>query len=85
MPGKQRIGCHERPELNKSPTTKDLGLHGQSYPLFVGESQSLSFELLFENTILFYQIVDDRLLVAFKPVGQGNYGGGERVTKVCIG
>ena len=43
------------------------------YPLFVGEPKPMSFELLFENTVLPDQIVDDRLLVAFKPAGQGNY------------
>jgi hypothetical protein len=46
---------------------EDLGLHGQSYPLFVGEPRALSFELLLENTVLFDEIVDHRLLLAVKP------------------
>jgi hypothetical protein len=50
-----------------------LGFHGQSYPLFVGEPKPLSFELLLENTVLFDEIVDDRLLVSTEPAGQGDY------------
>jgi len=44
----------------------------QPYPLFVGEPKPLSFELLLEYTVLFDEIVYDRLLVAVKPAGQGN-------------
>jgi len=45
----------------------------QSHPLFVGEPEPLSFELLLENTVLFDEVVDDRLLVTVKPTGQGDY------------
>ena len=67
MPGKQRIGGHKRLEVIKQPAANGLGFHGQSYPLFVGEPKPLSFELLLENTVLFYKIIDDCLLVAVKP------------------
>ncbi|MEN8206773.1 MAG: hypothetical protein ABFS24_12290 [Pseudomonadota bacterium] len=73
VPGEQHIGCHKRLQFIKCPATKHLGLHGQSYPLFIGESKPLSFELILENTVLFDEIVDDRLLLAVKPAGQGNY------------
>ena len=73
MPGEQRIGCHQRLQVIKCPATKDLGFHGQSYPLFVGEPKPLSFELLLENTVLFDGIIDDYLLLAVEPAGQGNY------------
>ncbi|MGB7934262.1 MAG: hypothetical protein WCH04_18970 [Gammaproteobacteria bacterium] len=73
MPGKQRIGYHKRLELIKPPTTKNLGFRGQSHSLFIGEPKPLSFELLFENTVLFDQIVDDHQLVVVKPTGQGDY------------
>ena len=56
---------------------------GQSYPLFVGEPKSLSFELLFENTVLFDEIVDDRLLVVVKPADQGNNEEVEGLYDVC--
>jgi hypothetical protein len=38
---------------------------------------------LLENTVLFDEIVDDRLLVAVKPAGQGNYEEMERLYDVC--
>ncbi|MEN8106702.1 MAG: hypothetical protein ABFS22_01705 [Pseudomonadota bacterium] len=73
VPGKQGIRSNKRFEFIKQPATKDFGFHGQSYPLFVGEPKPLPFELILENTVLFYKIVDDPLLVAVKPAGQGNY------------
>jgi len=45
VPGEQRIGCHQRLQFIKCPATQHFGLHGQAYPLFVGESKPLSFEL----------------------------------------
>ncbi len=73
MPGQQCIGCHQRLQLIKHPAPQRLGLHGQSYPLFIGESKPLPFQLLLEKTVLFYKIVDDRLLVPTEPTGQGDY------------
>ena len=72
VPGKQRIWCHKRLGFIKQPATKDPGFPGQSYPLFVGEPKPPSFELILENTVLFDEIVDDRLLVVVKPADQGN-------------
>jgi hypothetical protein len=39
--------------------------------------------LLFENTVLFDEIVNDRLLVAVNPTGQGDYEKMERLYGVC--
>jgi hypothetical protein len=69
MPGKQRIGCHKRLDFIEHSAAKDLGLHGKSYPLFVGELQPLYFKLILKYTIFFNEIVDDRLLTAVKPAG----------------
>jgi len=64
---------------SKCPATKYLAFHGQSNPLFVGEPKPLSFELLLEHTVLFDEIVDDRLLVSVKPTGQCDYEEVERL------
>jgi len=58
--------------LPECPATQHLSLHGQSYPLFVGKQKSLSSELLLENSVLFHEIVDDRLLLSIKPACQGD-------------
>ncbi len=83
MSGKQRIGCHKRLQLIKRPAPNHLGLHGQSYPLLVGESKPLSFELILEHTVLFDEIIDDRLLLAVKPACQGDYNEVERLDGDC--
>jgi len=49
----------------------------------IGEPKPLSFELILKNTVLFDEIVDDRLLVAIKPACQGNYEEMERLYDVC--
>jgi hypothetical protein len=67
------LSPNNRLNFIKQPAAKDLGFHGQSHPLFVGEPKPLSFKLILENTVLFDEIVYDRLLVAIKPTGQGNY------------
>jgi len=46
-------------------------LHGRLYPLPISEPKPLSFELILENTVLFDEIVNDRLLMAVKPTGLG--------------
>ena len=48
-------------------------IHRCAYPLFIGEPKPLSFELLLEHTVLFDEIIDDRLLLAVKPAGQHDY------------
>ncbi|MEA2080245.1 MAG: hypothetical protein U9P00_10390 [Pseudomonadota bacterium] len=73
MPSKQSIWSNKRFEFIKQPAAKDFGFHGQPYPLFVSKPKPLSFELLLENTVLFDEIVDNRLLVAVKPTGQSDY------------
>jgi hypothetical protein len=83
VPGKQGIRGNKRIDFVKQPTAKDLGFHGQSYPLFVVEPKPLSFELFLEHVVLFDEIVDDRLLLAVKPAGQGNYEEMERLYDVC--
>jgi hypothetical protein len=48
----------------------------------MGDRQ-VSFELLLENTVLFDEIIDDRLLVAVKPAGQRNNEEMERLYNRC--
>ena len=73
VPSEQRIGRHQRLQFIKCPAPQHLGLHGQAYPLCVGEPKPLSFELLLEDTVLFDEIINDHLLLAVKPAGQGDY------------
>ncbi|MHC5001179.1 MAG: hypothetical protein ACYTE1_10240, partial [Planctomycetota bacterium] len=71
-PGKKRIRYHRRFDFIERRSAKDFSFHSQSYPLFIGESKTLSIELILENTVFFNQIVDNGLLVAVKPAGQGD-------------
>lgn len=66
----------------KSPAPQQLGLHGQSHPLFVGEQKSPSSELLLEDAVLLDEIIDDHLLLAVEPAGQSDYKALERLYSV---
>ena len=57
VPGKKGIRGDDRLNFIEQPAAKDFGFHGQSYPLLVGEPKSLSFELIFENTVFFDEII----------------------------
>jgi len=46
-------------------------------------SRPLSFELILENTVLFDELINDRLLLAVKPAGQGDYKEMERLYGDC--
>ena len=72
MPGKKRIWCHKRFDFIERSSAKDFSFYGQSYPLFIGEPKTLPIKLILENTVFFDQIVDNCLLVAVKPTGQGD-------------
>jgi len=72
MPGKKRIRCHQRFDVIERLPAKDFSFHGQSYPLFIGEPEPMSLELIFQNTVFFDEIVDDCLLVMIKPAGQSD-------------
>lgn len=54
-------------------TAKDLDVSGQRYPLLIGEVKPPSFESPFAYTVLFYNGIDNRLLVSVEPPGQGHY------------
>ena len=79
MPGKQGIRGNKRFDLVEQPAAKGFGFHGQSHPLFVCEQKSLASELLLEHAVLIDEIIDDHLLLAVEPAGQGYYKEMERL------
>jgi hypothetical protein len=58
-------------------------VNGQPFPLFIGNPNTLPIKLILEKTVFFDQIVDDSLLVAVKPTGQGDGQKLERMYDVC--
>ena len=67
MPSKKCIGRYNRSDFTEYLSTKGLGFHGKLYSLLVSKSKLISCDLLFQNTILFDEIVDECLLVAVEP------------------
>jgi len=59
VPDKKRILCHKRFDFIERLSAKDFSFYAQSYPLFIGETKTLSINLILEITFFFYQIVDN--------------------------
>ena len=57
----------DQADFHQATGAKNPGFHDKSPPLRVGETKPLPFELILQNTVLFYEIVNDRLLVTVKP------------------
>lgn len=62
MPGKQRFGSDDGCYQGQSTATKRLGANRESTTLIVGETKTMTTELLSEDAILFRQVVNDVLL-----------------------
>ena len=61
VPGKQRFGSDDGCYLGQSTATKRLGANRESTTLIVGETKTMTAELLSEDAILFRQVVNDVL------------------------
>jgi hypothetical protein len=71
VPTKDGVGSDERSNFGEGPSSNGLAADGESASLRVGQSESSATELLLENTILLSEILDDRILLAAHPAGQG--------------
>jgi len=70
VPTKDSVGCDERGDLGKGAPANGLTSHGQSASLIVGQPESPATDLLLQDTILFAEVFDDRILLASDPAGQ---------------
>ena len=71
VPAENGVGCDDGCDAAEDPTPKDLALRGESAPLIVCESKSLSAELLLEYAVFFNEVVDGLGLVAVHPASEG--------------
>jgi hypothetical protein len=70
VPAKDCVGCNDAGDLAEDPSAELLPLRREPPSLVVGEPEPLSAELLFEDPVLFAQIIDRRLLVFVDPASE---------------
>ena len=73
VPSKQSVRRHEGADLEEPFSTDCLCLGSESTALRIGESQSLSAQLLVQRSILLLEIFDHILLVQVHPAGEDQY------------
>jgi hypothetical protein len=63
MPAKDRLGANGSVTAETAPPDR-LSFDRQAAPNLVGESELPALQLIFQNAVLFEQIIDHRLLLA---------------------
>ena len=54
-----------------NPSSKSPAPHGKPASLIVGQSEPSATELLFEDSVLLAEVLDDRILLAADPASHG--------------
>ncbi len=73
MPTKDGVGSDKRSNFGEGASSDGLTSNRESAALSVGQSNSLVPELLPEDSILLSEILDDSILLAAHPAGEGGH------------
>src|SRR5262249_28322292 len=78
VPAQDRVGGHDRRHPSQDPPTESLAFGGEASALVIGQAEAAARQLAPENPVLFDQVLDDLLLVAIDPSGEGHKQGRAR-------
>src|SRR5439155_6084598 len=67
VPAQHRVGRHDRRHLPQDPATEPVAPRREAATLVVGQPYPPPSELLNEDTVLLYQVLDHLLLLAVDP------------------
>jgi len=73
VPTKDGVGSDKRRNLGESPSPDGLAADREPPTLIVGQSESSAPELLLQDAVLFSEILDDCVLMAADPTGEGGH------------
>ena len=71
MPPEDGVGGHDGRKLAEESVADGVALRCEAAPFVVGEPERLLPELLAENVVLLVQVLEDVLLLAVQPAGEG--------------
>ncbi len=72
VPGHDRVRSDDRRHLSQGSSTERLSLRGQPSAFVIGEAETLTAELTFEDAVLLDEVIDDILLVTVDPASDGD-------------
>jgi hypothetical protein len=67
MPSQESVWCDQRCHVTQDLSSEAVAVHSESAALDVGQPQSPAVEVLFEDAVLFPQVLDHLKLVAIHP------------------
>src|ERR671935_2015050 len=67
MPAQNRVRCHDRGNPTQQPSAEPMPFRCETATLVILQPQAVALQLLSENAVLFYEVLDDVLLVAVYP------------------
>jgi hypothetical protein len=70
MPAQDRVRRHDRGHSPQEPSAQPMPLRREPAALVVRQSEALALQLLSENVVLLYEVLDEVLLVAVNPSGE---------------
>ncbi len=73
MPTKDSVGRDERCDFGKGSAAESFASHRQSATLIIGQAESSATKLLLQDAVLLSEILDDRVLMAADPTGEGGH------------
>jgi len=72
MPAQDRVRCHDRGNPTQQPSAEPIPFCCETAALVILQPQTVALQLLSENAIFLYEVLDDVLLVAIYPSGEGH-------------
>ncbi len=73
MPGHDRVRRDQRGDLGQRFVAEDLALGSESAALGIRQAESLATELLLQDAVLLSEVLDDCVLMAADPAGEGGH------------
>ncbi len=73
VPTKNRVGGDERSNICEGTSTDGFAADREPATLIVGQPESSTPELLLQDAVLFSEILDDYVLMAADPAGEGGH------------
>jgi len=72
MPAQDRVRCHDRGNPTQQPSAESMPFGCGTAALVILQPQTVALQLLPENEVLLHEVLDDVLLVAIYPSGEGH-------------
>ena len=72
MPAEDRVGGHEGRDLAQEPSAESAAFGGKAAALVIGQPEAAARQLPLEDSVLRHEVLNDVLLVAIDPSGEGH-------------